>query len=85
VQARLLAEHISGAQPVTMLIENRPGAGGNLCRELPRETVPKSSFDFKGSDNAIGGPRSNFELSSLAYDPSGVRVDSAPQHDGAIL
>ena len=51
--ARLLADQISQAQGVTMIVENRPGAGTVIATEAVSRAIPKTALDVSWYDEFL--------------------------------
>ena len=64
--ARLLAEHLGKSLGQTVIVENKPGAGGNIGAELIAKADDGHTIGIIGN-----GPltSSKFLFSKLAYDP----------------
>jgi tripartite-type tricarboxylate transporter receptor subunit TctC len=63
--ARVLADQIGRAQGVSMIIENRPGAGTILATEAASRAAPDGNTLLMVSNSFIINPN----LKKLAYDP----------------
>jgi tripartite-type tricarboxylate transporter receptor subunit TctC len=65
ILARMLADHIGSTQPVTMIIENRPGAGTVIGTEAVSRAAPDGNTLLILTDSFLVTPH----LRKLAYDP----------------
>jgi len=65
ILARMLADHIGGTQPVTMIIENRPGAGTVIGTEAVSRAAPDGNTLLIVTDSFVVTPH----LRKLNYDP----------------
>src|ERR1700704_6328456 len=65
ILARMLADHIGGAQQVTMIIENRPGAGTVIGTEAVSRAAPDGNTLLLVTDSFVVIPH----LRKLNYDP----------------
>jgi tripartite-type tricarboxylate transporter receptor subunit TctC len=63
--ARLLADQISRAQGVTMIVENRPGAGTVIATEAVSRAVPDGNTILLMASSFVINPN----LKKLTYDP----------------
>ena len=63
--ARLLAEQISRAQGLTMIVENRPGANGTIGIEAVARAVPDGSTLLIATTTFVINPH----LRKVGYDP----------------
>src|SRR6266699_3418214 len=65
ILARVLAEQIGRAQGTTMIVENRPGAGGVIGTEAVSRATPDGNTLLVNSSSFITIPH----LQKLNYDP----------------
>jgi tripartite-type tricarboxylate transporter receptor subunit TctC len=65
ILARLLAEQISRTQGPTIVIENRPGAGGGIAAEAVSRAAPDGNTLLMAAADLLIGPH----LRKLNYDP----------------
>jgi len=65
ILARMLADHIGGTQQVTMIVENRPGAGTVIGTEAVSRAAPDGNTLLIVTDSFVVTPH----LRKLNYDP----------------
>jgi tripartite-type tricarboxylate transporter receptor subunit TctC len=65
ILARMLADHIGGTQQVTMIVENRPGAGTVIGTEAVSRAAPDGNTLLIVTDSFVVIPH----LRKLNYDP----------------
>ena len=66
VLARLLAEESSRRWPHTIVVENRPGAGGNIAADFVARSAPDGHTILLMSNNIVSV---NPHISRMAFDP----------------
>ena len=67
ILARLLAQPLGDALGVTVVIDNRPGAGGNIAAELVAKSPPDGATVLLGNQGVLA---TNLSLyASLPFDP----------------
>lgn len=65
ILARLLAEQIGRTQPLTIVVENRPGAGTVIATEATARAAPDGSTVLLVGNSFV----INSHLRKLSYDP----------------
>src|ERR1700758_1324368 len=65
ILARLLAEQIGMNEPVSMIVENRPGAGTVIGTEAVARSAPDANTLLIVTDSFVVTPH----LRKVAYDP----------------
>jgi tripartite-type tricarboxylate transporter receptor subunit TctC len=67
ILARSLAEKLSGPLGQPVVVENRPGAGGNLAAEVVAKSAPDGNTWLLGNNSILATNQALY--SRLAYDP----------------
>ena len=67
ILARSLAEKLSGPLGQPVVVENRPGAGGNLAAELVAKSTPDGNTWLLGNNSILATNQALY--SHLSYDP----------------
>jgi tripartite-type tricarboxylate transporter receptor subunit TctC len=64
--ARAVAEQLSKALGQSVVVDNKPGAGGNIAQEITTNATPDGSVIFLGN---VGSLTINPHLMTMAHDP----------------